>query len=96
MGGWVSWKFWVGGCPNTPLPPLWGWDNSGSLGVMMHGMAGSDIHRLSCLSQLGLSPMLKMVCCALILQISSAPPIHHLTQAVATVNRLLIWLQKFC
>ena len=30
-----------------------------------------------------------------ILQISQAPPIHHLTQAVRTVNRLLIWLQKF-
>ena len=28
----VSWKFWVGGCPNT-LPPLpWGWDVSGILG----------------------------------------------------------------
>ena len=21
-GGWVSWKFWVGGCPNTSPPPL--------------------------------------------------------------------------
>ena len=37
--GGVSWNFWVGGCPNTPPPP-WGWDNSGSLGVMMHGKAG--------------------------------------------------------
>ena len=53
LGGWVS------------KHPPWGWDNSGSLGVVMHGMAGSDIHRLSCLSHPGLSPMLKMVCCAL-------------------------------
>ena len=20
VGGWVFWKFWVGGCPKTPLP----------------------------------------------------------------------------
>ena len=31
-GGWVSWKFWVGGCPDPPPPLPWGWDNSGSLG----------------------------------------------------------------
>ena len=25
VGGSVFWKFWVGGCPNTPLIPPWGW-----------------------------------------------------------------------
>ena len=83
FGGWVS---------KHPPPLPWGWDNSGSLGVMMHGIWVPD-------AKGGTSNKWKRSedCSSQDsdLMSSQAPPIHHVTQAVTTRNRLLICFKNF-
>ena len=77
VGGWVSGKIWVGGSP-PPRPLQWGWDVSGILG----GLPFVSISRKQSKDSSNDD--------AVIFQMAQAPPIHHVTQTVTTLNRRIV------
>ena len=59
VGGWVSWKFWVRGCPNTPPPPSRGGE------TVLDSGRGFPVYPLSAAVSISRPNMKKLCGCGL-------------------------------